>query len=214
MLFSVWLPKCIINNCLIIWKAFLYFLCFSVSISKFQKGNECGEPTKYLDKQLDTKYLKKAVFKDQDKVAYKCVQGYSQSEGSRFSHCKKGHWTTLTMKCQSKMNPFIYVSKIYLNHLLHPILSYFLIYSHREKVQCAGWHREWPIHSRWTVVRWYSHCYVQHRVLKAHFDSLCLKSTRKHANMRINRASEEGWISLDVVKHHIYLFNTFFSTLF
>ncbi|KAG1960664.1 complement receptor type 2 [Pimephales promelas] len=80
----------------------LVFAHFVVSISKFQKGNECGEPTKYLDKQLDTKYLKKAVFKDQDKVAYKCVQGYSQSEGSRLSHCKKGHWTTLTMKCQKR----------------------------------------------------------------------------------------------------------------
>lgn len=107
--------------------SFLSFLCFSVSISRFQTHNKCGEPTKYLDKQLDFKYLNKVQFNDQEKVAYRCVRGYAQSDGSRISYCKKGHWTALNMKCQSKMNLFIYVSKISLIHSLH---STFFIFSH------------------------------------------------------------------------------------
>lgn len=78
------------------------FAHFVVSISRFQTHNKCGEPTKYLDKQLDIKYLHKVMFNDQEKVAYKCVRGYSQSEGSRLSYCKKGHWTPLSMKCQKR----------------------------------------------------------------------------------------------------------------
>ncbi|XP_077074718.1 sushi, von Willebrand factor type A, EGF and pentraxin domain-containing protein 1 [Siphateles boraxobius] len=80
----------------------LVFAHFVVSISRFQTHNKCGEPTKYQDKQLDNKYLDKVVFNDQEKVAYKCVRGYSQSEGSRLSYCKKGQWTTLNMKCQKR----------------------------------------------------------------------------------------------------------------
>ncbi|XDV46487.1 hypothetical protein PO909_014374 [Leuciscus waleckii] len=79
----------------------LVFAHFVVSISRFQT-HKCGEPTKYLDKQLDSKYLNKVEFNDQEKVAYRCVRGYSQSDGSRISFCKKGHWTALNMKCQKR----------------------------------------------------------------------------------------------------------------
>ncbi|KAK9954664.1 hypothetical protein ABG768_016714 [Culter alburnus] len=87
-------------NMAIVWGnvLILVFVHFVVS----QRHDQCGEPTKYLDKQLDNKYLHKSVFNDGEKVAYKCSLGYSQSDGSRISRCMKGRWTLLDMICQKK----------------------------------------------------------------------------------------------------------------
>ncbi|XP_067227228.1 complement receptor type 2-like [Chanodichthys erythropterus] len=87
-------------NMAIVWgnALILVFVHFVVS----QRHYQCGEPTKYLDKQLDNKYLHKSLFNDGEKVAYKCFPGYSQSGGSRISRCTKGRWTLLDMICQKK----------------------------------------------------------------------------------------------------------------
>lgn len=44
------------------------------------------------------------------------------------------------------------IAKISLTHSLYATFSYFLIYSLREEVQCAGWHRERAIQSRRAII--------------------------------------------------------------
>ncbi|XP_067301650.1 complement receptor type 2 isoform X2 [Pseudorasbora parva] len=76
----------------------LVFAHFVVS----QTHNKCGEPTKYLHKQLQDKYLLKTVFNEQEIVTYKCAPGYSYSGGTKKSQCRQGQWTTLNMNCERK----------------------------------------------------------------------------------------------------------------
>ncbi|XP_052397300.1 sushi, von Willebrand factor type A, EGF and pentraxin domain-containing protein 1 isoform X2 [Carassius gibelio] len=77
---------------------FLVFAHFLVSCLSTQ----CGEPTKYPDKQLHQRYLQKFKFNNGEKVVYMCSPGYTPSEGSRTSLCQQGHWTHLNLKCQKK----------------------------------------------------------------------------------------------------------------
>ncbi|XP_051947835.1 sushi, von Willebrand factor type A, EGF and pentraxin domain-containing protein 1 [Xyrauchen texanus] len=67
-----------------------------------QTHNQCGEPTKYEGKQLDKIYVNRSEFSNNEKVAYICNPGYTQSEGSRITFCKDGHWKPLTMTCKKK----------------------------------------------------------------------------------------------------------------
>ncbi|KAL1250387.1 hypothetical protein QQF64_021392, partial [Cirrhinus molitorella] len=82
----------------LVWRNILVL----VFAAHFVVSQKCGKPTTYPDKLLHERYLQKGEFKHQEKVSYKCFPGYMPSEGSKTSHCVRGHWTPLSMKCQKK----------------------------------------------------------------------------------------------------------------
>ncbi|KAI4873082.1 hypothetical protein NFI96_019299 [Prochilodus magdalenae] len=67
-----------------------------------QGSGQCGRPELYGDKMLEEKYAEQSVFKNREKVAYKCVKGYRLAEGRRVRYCRDGRWEPLNMSCTRK----------------------------------------------------------------------------------------------------------------
>uniref|UniRef100_A0A4W5MRG5 Sushi domain-containing protein n=1 Tax=Hucho hucho TaxID=62062 RepID=A0A4W5MRG5_9TELE len=76
---------------------------FSLAVfASAQVPSKCGAPSSYPHTQIEDKYMKQGVFRNGEKVLYRCAEGYTQNSGVRSIKCHDGKWTQLTMKCEKK----------------------------------------------------------------------------------------------------------------